>query len=223
VAFEPTTLPHAVVTGAPIRRPVASIDRQRDRAEARAALEVDPDRFLVVAFGGSLGSGKINTVIDQFVARHGGRKDLAVRHIVGARNRDEARQPRAAADGLQYQVVDFEEHMERCLAGCDLLVARAGASTVAEVGAVGVPSVLVPWKDAAADHQTANARSLADVGGAVMVTEAEFDEPWLSALVEAYLNDPQSREQLGQRAAAAGRRDGATRIAALALEVASGV
>jgi UDP-N-acetylglucosamine--N-acetylmuramyl-(pentapeptide) pyrophosphoryl-undecaprenol N-acetylglucosamine transferase len=91
---------------------------------------------------------------------------------------------------------------------------------VAEVGAVGVPAKFIPWKDAAADHQTANARSLADLGGAVMVAESAFDEPWLSAQVDAFLTDPASLQTLGERAAAAGRRDGASRIAALALEVA---
>ncbi|MCU1344513.1 MAG: murG [Acidimicrobiia bacterium] len=225
VAFEASapSLPRSVVTGAPVRAEVAAIDRRRDRASARAALGVAPERFLLVAFGGSLGSGKINSVIDDFVARHRARADLAVRHLVGARNDDGTRRSRPGLDGLQYQVVGFEEHMEWCLAACDLLVVRAGASTVAEIGAAGVPSVLVPWKDAAADHQTANARSLADAGGAVVVAESAFDEPWLSAQVEAFLSDPASLERLGERAAAAGRRDGAARIAALALEVAGGV
>jgi UDP-N-acetylglucosamine--N-acetylmuramyl-(pentapeptide) pyrophosphoryl-undecaprenol N-acetylglucosamine transferase len=223
VAFEGSSLPRAVVTGAPIRAEIVAVDRTRDRAEARAALGVAEDRFLVVAAGGSLGSGKINDVIDAFVSRHRHRRDLAVRHVIGARNDDGQRMSRSADDGLLYQVVAFEDHMERCLAGCDLIVVRAGASTVAEVSAVGVPAVVVPWAAAAGDHQRANARNLADHHGAVVVDETDFDEPWLTDLVDRFMADRPALRQLGERAAAVGRRDGAIRIAEMALAVARGV
>jgi UDP-N-acetylglucosamine--N-acetylmuramyl-(pentapeptide) pyrophosphoryl-undecaprenol N-acetylglucosamine transferase len=203
-----------------VRSEILAVDRARDGSSAREALGVASDRFLIVAFGGSLGSGKINDVIDQFVARHRDRGDLAVRHLIGARNDDGRRQPRPGPEGLQYQVVPFEADMPRCLAACDLLVVRAGASTVAEVGAVGVPAVLVPWKDAAADHQRANAAALADSGGAIMVDEAAFDEPWLTARVDQLMADRPALRRLGERAAGIGRRDGAARIANLAREVA---
>jgi UDP-N-acetylglucosamine--N-acetylmuramyl-(pentapeptide) pyrophosphoryl-undecaprenol N-acetylglucosamine transferase len=196
------------------------VDRDRDRVAARRALGIAEERFMMAAVGGSLGSGKINDVIDAFVGRQRDRSDLAVRHIVGARNDDGLRREHNGDDGLQYQVVPFEERMDLVLAACDLLVARAGASTVAEISALGVPSILAPWPEAADDHQSANAAILGDAGGAVVTSDPAFDEAYLSEQIDRFQRDPDSLRALGANAARLGRRDGAQRIAQRALEVA---
>ena len=96
VAFPGYRLPRAELTGAPISAAVASVDRTNDRAAARVKLGVPQDRFLLLVVGGSLGSGRLNELVDAFVAAHRDREDLAVRHLVGARNDDGSRRPSTA-------------------------------------------------------------------------------------------------------------------------------
>ena len=112
--------------------------------------------------------------------------------------------------GLVYHPVPFEDRMDLAYAAADLVVARAGATTVAELAALGVPSILVPWPLAAEDHQTANARALADVGGALLVPEPELDADRLGREVDRLRADPEALAAAvgGRRArsAAAARR-----------------
>lgn len=215
VAFETSTLPRRTVTGAPVRAEVLAMDRTRDRRSARQALGLDPDRFVVASVGGSLGSGKINDVMDEAVELWRDRRDLAVRQVIGARNDDGRRVGRDGHDGLQRQVVAFEDQMELLLVACDVLVARAGAATVAEIGAIGVPSVLVPWPGAAGDHQRANARSLSDHGGALLVDDTRLDAAWLVDQVDRFVADPTQLDDLAEAARRSGHRDGAANIATL--------
>jgi UDP-N-acetylglucosamine--N-acetylmuramyl-(pentapeptide) pyrophosphoryl-undecaprenol N-acetylglucosamine transferase len=217
-------LPRAVVTGAPLRREIVRLDRDRERPRAREAFQIPLDRFVVLVVGGSLGSGLLNEVTAEFVADRRDDRSLAVRHVLGERNARE-RLPRAhdGWDGLLYQPVAYEARVDLAYAAADLVVARAGATTVAELAAVGAPSVLVPWKLATEDHQRANARFLAEAEGAVVVDEDDFDAARMGVEVDGLLNDP---ARLGAMAAAAhsvGRRDGAERIAALVERVAAGL
>jgi UDP-N-acetylglucosamine--N-acetylmuramyl-(pentapeptide) pyrophosphoryl-undecaprenol N-acetylglucosamine transferase len=215
VAFPGSPLPNAVVTGTPVRTELLAVDRARDRDAARRQLDLPLDRFVVLVFGGSLGSGVLNDVVRRYVLAHASRSDLAVRHVVGDRNDDGSWSARDGADGIAYQPVRYEQRMDLAYAAADLVVARAGATTVAELGALGVPSILVPWKLAAEDHQTANARVLRDVGGAVVLTEDAFDAPALAAEVDRLQADPAALAAMGEAAATAGHRDAAAAIAAL--------
>lgn len=215
VAFSTSTLPRKVITGAPVRAEILAVDRARDRDRARTELGLPLDRFVVASVGGSLGSGKINDVMDEIVRRWATRRDLAVRQVIGARNDDGRRVSRDGHDGLVHQVVAFEDRMDLLYAACDLLVARAGAATVAEVGAVGVPSVLVPWPGAVGDHQRHNARSLSDHGGALLVDDTELDAAWLDATVTRLQSHPDELAAVGATARAHGHRDGAAAIATL--------
>jgi UDP-N-acetylglucosamine--N-acetylmuramyl-(pentapeptide) pyrophosphoryl-undecaprenol N-acetylglucosamine transferase len=190
VASPDVDLPRRTVTGAPLRRAILTVDRARDRASAREQLGLPLDRFCVVVVGGSLGSGALNRATTALVARWVGRTDLAVRHIVGERFVSVASPARDGRDGMLYQVIGFEEHMPQVYAAADLVVARAGACTIAELAAVGVPSVLVPWPAAAEDHQTRNARWLGDAGAAVVVAEARFDESVLADEITRLIDDP---------------------------------
>jgi UDP-N-acetylglucosamine--N-acetylmuramyl-(pentapeptide) pyrophosphoryl-undecaprenol N-acetylglucosamine transferase len=114
-----------------------------------------------------------------------------------------------------WQVVRFEDRMELALAAADLVVCRAGASTVAEVTAVGVPAVFVPYPAAAEDHQTANARAVADAGGAVVLPDAECTPERLAAEVDGLLADADRLAVMGKAAHALARPDAADRVAAL--------
>ncbi len=218
VAFPGSPLPRPVVTGAPLRDAIVACEPERDRAAARAALGLPADRLVVGVVGGSLGSLALVRAAGELAERWAGRADLAIRVVTGERNAQAAPPVRTGPDGLIVQVVTFEDHMERLYAAVDVLVARAGATTVAEVAALGVPTVLVPWPLAAEDHQTANARWLADVGGALVLTDHELGER-LAGTLETLLGSPGDRTRLGVAARTVGRRDAAEAVAALVLEM----
>jgi UDP-N-acetylglucosamine--N-acetylmuramyl-(pentapeptide) pyrophosphoryl-undecaprenol N-acetylglucosamine transferase len=212
VAFADSPLPRKVVTGAAIREEVLAVDRVAGRAAARERLGVPEGRLLLVVVGGSQGSGALNAVIDAFVLANRLRRDVAVRHVVGARNDDGQRQSLDGSDGLLYQVVGYEGDMASVYAGGDVLLARSGATTVFEIAAVGMASILVPWPNAAEDHQTANARVLSDRNGAILIHEAEFSVDRLQKELDR-LADPELRQAIASAANGVGHRDGADRIA----------
>jgi len=222
VAFESSPLPRKVVTGAPLRPEILATDPALDRAQARAVLGLPADRFTLLIVGGSLGSGALNDVVRRFVAARQDRADLAVRHVVGARNDDGSWKPLDLPRGLVYQPLAFETRMDLAYAAADVVVARAGATTVAELAALGVPSILVPWPLASEDHQTANARALADAGGAVLITESQFDADRLATEVERLQRDSAALQAMARGARSIGRRGAAAAIARLAEELAMG-
>jgi undecaprenyldiphospho-muramoylpentapeptide beta-N-acetylglucosaminyltransferase len=217
-AFDGTPLPRALVTGAPLRRSILAVDRVRDRDAARDELGVPRERMLVAVLGGSQGSGALNAAVERFVTGHAGRRDLAVYHLVGERFLAAASAPRDGADGIWYRPVGFETRMPSVYAACDLLVGRAGASTVAEVAATATPSVLVPWPGAAEDHQTDNARTLSDVGGALLLPETDIGR--LPAEIDRLLADDAARAATAEAARAAGEVHRSGRLGDLVVEVA---
>lgn len=218
VSFPDTDLPRAEFTGNPVRAEVLAADRQRDREAARVALEVPAGYRLVAVFGGSLGAGRINHALRDAVGLWAERKDLAVRHIIGRRDWAEATGdlPDLLPGGLLYQAVEYESRMDLVLTAADLAVCRAGATSVAELAVLGVPSILVPLPGAPGDHQTANARYLEQAGAAVVVPDGELDAARLVREVDALLADPDRLAAMGRAAVSRGHRDAADRVAALA-------
>jgi len=218
VAFPDSALPRPVVTGAPLRDAIAACEPERDRVAARRALGLPVDRQVVGVVGGSLGSLALVRAVAELADRWADRGDLAIRLVTGARNAADAPVASDGRDGVLVQVVAFEDHMEHLYAAVDVLVARAGATTVAEVAALGVPTVLVPWPLAAEDHQSANARWLADVGGALVLRDDELPGR-LGPVLEGLLESPGDRTRLAAAARTVGRRDAADAVAALVLKV----
>ncbi len=209
VAFEGSPLPRAEVTGAPVRQVVLDVSRTgAGRTAARARLGVGDDRFLVAVTGGSLGSGVLNGVVADYVARHADDAGLAVRQVAGTRFVDGVTpvgSGTADAAGVQHQVIGYEHDMPAVYAACDLLVGRGGASTVHEVAVTGTPAILVPWAGAADDHQTDNVSWLSDVGGAVLLDERRLAGPGgLVDTVERLRHDEAARAALSAAAAARG-------------------
>lgn len=218
VAFPGTGLPRSVLTGNPVRSAVLEVDPVAGRAPARRALGLPDDRVVILAFGGSLGARRINRAVAGLVERWADRSDLAVRHVVGERDWDDpsARaEEREGGGGILYRPVRYEDDMPTALAAADLVVGRAGATTVAELGVLGRPSVLVPLPIATADHQTANARSLVERGAAVVVPDAELDVDRLEVELGPLVADPARRRSMEAAALATGRRDAADRVADL--------
>ncbi len=215
VAFPDSPLPHAVYTGAPLRRAIVEVDRSRDRDAARRELGVPEDRFLVVIMGGSLGSGVLNDAVAAYIDTHAERKDLAVRHLCGERFVASMPSARDGSTGILYDVVGFESRMPSVYAAADLIVGRGGASTVCEVAAVGVPSILVPWAGAAEDHQTENVRWLSDQGGAVLVSEAQLTPARFALEVDRLVSDAATRSALALAAREAGTKHRSRSLARL--------
>ncbi len=197
-----------LVTGRPI-----SFQR-RDRRAARERLGIAADETCVLVFGGSLGARSINlAAIEAFAGA-----DFHVLHVSGSRDFPElaARERPAGYDLREY--LDQEAFAEALIA-CDLVVARAGGS-VFEIAAYARPSILVPYPHAAADHQSANARWMAQAGAAVVIADSELSAGLLSREVDELLADPARLRQMGAAAASLARPDAAGEVARELLEAA---
>ncbi len=173
---------------------------------ALSALDLPDDRFVVAVFGGSLGAKRLNDVIAEMVLRLATGSDLAVYHIVGERNLADAAPARDGSEGIMYRVLGYEDRMPLVYAAADLMMTRAGASTIAELATVGVPALIVPWPGAADDHQVDNARQLSDHGGAVLIAEADLTVDRLIAEVTDLISDRDKLAAMSAAAAAIGER-----------------
>ena len=213
-AFESTDLPRSTWTGNPVRSEVLAVDRSADGPAARAALGVADDRRMVAVVGGSLGARTINDAVAGAVELWRDRRDLHVRHIAGRRDYEDLarRLPADPGRALSYDLVAYEDDMASVYAAADLVVGRAGATTVAELAAAGVPAVLVPLPGAPGDHQTANARSLEAAGGAVLVGDRDLDPDRLAAEVDALLADPDRLDSMAGAARSLARPDAARAV-----------
>jgi UDP-N-acetylglucosamine--N-acetylmuramyl-(pentapeptide) pyrophosphoryl-undecaprenol N-acetylglucosamine transferase len=217
VPFEETDLSHKVVTGNPVRPEVLAVDRAAQRDGSRRELGLPVDRTVVAVVTGSLGARRVNEAVRGAADRWAARTDLAIRHVVGRRNVDAALAdlPALPPGGLVYQVIPYEEHMDTVLAAADLLVGRAGGTTVAELAEVGLASVLVPLPIAPRDHQTANAGPLVRAGAAILVPDGELDTDRLVAEVGRLLDDQGRLAEMGAAAHGLARPDAAERVADL--------
>jgi UDP-N-acetylglucosamine--N-acetylmuramyl-(pentapeptide) pyrophosphoryl-undecaprenol N-acetylglucosamine transferase len=203
VAF-PNALPKSLFIGNPVREAIA----QLPEPHARFAGRTGPLRVLVV--GGSLGAAALNDLVPQALARLPAESRPRVRHQSGAKHIDALRAAYAQA-GVAAEPAAFIDDMAAAYAEADLVICRAGATTVAELAAAGVASVLVPFPHAVDDHQTTNARYLADAGAAILVQQRDLTAAGLADLVAGL-----GRERLlemAQKARALGKPD-ATRAVA---------
>jgi UDP-N-acetylglucosamine--N-acetylmuramyl-(pentapeptide) pyrophosphoryl-undecaprenol N-acetylglucosamine transferase len=211
VSLPGTPLPGATLTGNPVRAAFARLERTPRRAPA-----------LVAVFGGAQGARSINRAALGCYDRWRARTDLAVRHVCGPRNLDECTAAlaadRRAGDALAYELVGYEEHMDSLYAGAALAVCRAGAGTIAELTAAGLPAVLVPLPGAPSDHQTRNAQTLERVGAAVLLRDDECRPERLDAIVSELLAAPARLDRMGEAAHGLGRPDAAARLADLVEE-----
>ncbi len=199
--FAGTRLRHARVVGMPLRREIARLDRASARAEALALFGLDGERPTLLVTGGSSGARRINATVSSAVSILLG-TGWQVLHITG--ERDETPDP-----GLPgYHVVRYCERMELALAVADLAVSRAGAATVSELTAVGVPAVYVPYP-VGNGEQRLNARDAVAAGGALVVADGEFTPEWVARLLVPLLEDRALVAEMAARTAAIGTRDGA--------------
>lgn len=172
----PQALRKADWVGNPVRAEIVAVAEPSDRFAGRRG----PLKVLVV--GGSLGAAILNETVPQALAQMRPEDRPEVTHQAGAKQIDALRAAYAAA-GVQGELLPFIDDMAARYAAADLVICRAGALTVAELAAVGVASVLVPYPHAVDDHQTGNARFLADQGAAWLLPQQELDAARLAGIL----------------------------------------
>ena len=208
----PTELPkgaRAVHVGNPVRRAVL------ERAGAPYIVPGDyPMQVLVM--GGSQGARILSDVVPQAIA------DLPAPMLANLRVSHQARDEdgeRVAAfyaqHGIPADVQPFFQDAPRLMSEAQLVISRAGASSVADLSVIGRPSILVPYAAATGDHQTANARGLVDAGAAILIPENRLDPATLTAQMTAVLGNPDGALKMSQAALSVGKPDAASELADL--------
>ena len=212
VAFEQTER----VFGASKSRLTGNPVRQEFVEHARLAL-ADPEGFesrarTVLVLGGSQGARKLNEDLPRALAQAGvADRNLEVVHQTGEAMREEVEAIYREL-GIRARVVTFIEEIARAYANASLVVARAGATTLAELCAIGRPSILIPFPFAADDHQTKNADALEAQGASICIQESDLEVDRLAALIAGLLDDPAKRQAMAHAAREHGRPDAAAAI-----------
>lgn len=204
VAFEDSPLPRAVVTGAPVRREMLNLDVDRRRTPAREEFGIPGEATVIVVTGGSLGSVSLNNLVGPLASRLAGEVGgtFAIYHVCGTRHID-APAP-TIPPGVWYHRVGYENRMADLYAACDVLICRAGASTIAEIATVGVAAVIVPWPGSAEGHQDLNARWLGDDGAAVVIGDSVVSDAASIERIVGVIVDRTGRARIAERARAKG-------------------
>ena len=207
VAFRGTRLRHAQFVGMPLRREIEQLDRPATRPEAITFFGLDPDRPTLLVTGGSLGARRLNqTTIDS------GRQIIdsgyQILHIQGGRA--EFTDPAIS----HYHLIEYCDRMDLALSAADFAVARAGAATVSEFSALGLPAVYVPFPIGNGE-QRFNAAGVVDAGGGLILKDEDFVPAWVESTLIPLLADHSRIEAMGERAATVGVRDGSDRMVSL--------
>lgn len=217
VAFDNTRLPGAQWVGMPMNPAIAHLDRGARRTEARAALGLKSDMPTLVITGGSSGAASINRTAagaqDVFAAL-----GLQVLHITG-RGKQNVDEDGNLVANEHYRQVEYVDGMQNAYAAADLLVARAGAATVCEVSAVGLPSVLVPLPHGNGE-QALNAAGVVAAGGARLVPDAAFTPEWAAAHLPELFAGESTLKDMSEAAQSMGIRDADEQMARLVAQAA---
>jgi UDP-N-acetylglucosamine--N-acetylmuramyl-(pentapeptide) pyrophosphoryl-undecaprenol N-acetylglucosamine transferase len=202
VAF-PGALKHAEWTGNPVRSEIAALPQPGERFRKRTG----PLRLLVV--GGSLGAQALNETLPKALSLIESDRPAVV-HQAGEKHLDALKRHYREAN-VQGELVAFIQDMAQRYAEADLIICRAGAVTVSELSAAGMASVLVPFPHAVDDHQTANARFLADQGAAILLPQRELTPQTLAGVIRSL--DRAKLLEMAQKARALGKPDAASVVA----------
>jgi UDP-N-acetylglucosamine--N-acetylmuramyl-(pentapeptide) pyrophosphoryl-undecaprenol N-acetylglucosamine transferase len=187
----------AVRTGTPVR---ASVTKAVHPARARIELGLAPERTTIVAMGGSLGARSINEAVAALVTRRTLGESRQVLHVSGERDYAYMEAEERDVGANHVKLVSYLADPANAYAAADVVIARSGASTLAELAATGTPSILVPYPHHADNHQVSNAAVFVERGAAVMLADAELDGDRLWWVLDAML---QPEKLASMRAAAA--------------------
>ncbi len=205
-------VPGAVQIGNPVRADILRLPKPEERLREHTP----PLRLLVI--GGSQGAMALNQTVPAALALMPPDARPVVRHQCGIRHLDPT-QADYARHGVQAEIVPFFDDMAAAYAWADVVICRAGAMTISEICAVGVAAVLVPFPHAADDHQTANARFLADRGAALYVPQDEFTATRVAEILSGFVHNPAVAHNMALASHACAIPDATDRIVQSCLEV----
>ncbi len=212
-SFPDTPLRHGRYVGMPIRRMISTLDRDAMRAEARRGLGLDPDRPTLLVTGGSQGARRLNQAVSGAEAGFAA-AGVQVLHVVGPQG--EASVARTPGQP-PYVVLPFVDRMDLAYAAADLVLCRAGANTVTEVAAVGLPAVFVPLPIGNGEQEL-NARPVVEAGGGLLVSDGALTAEWVSRTVPALAADAGRLAAMSVAAASLIPRDADEVLARMVLE-----
>ena len=215
VTFPGTRLPHATLTGMPLRREIATLDRAALRAEARDRFGLT-DAPTVLVTGGSLGAQKLNETFAGAAAALSA-AGVQVLHVAGT---GKGFVPDDVT-GAPYVVLEYCDRMDLAYAAADLVVARSGANTVCELTAVGLPAVYVPLP-VGNGEQRLNAAAVIEAGGGLLVDDADVTPAWVGDVVRPLALDSDRLATMAAAAASVGERGGDELLADLVVAAARG-
>lgn len=201
------------VTGIPVRRELLA----GDRAAARRALRLPEDACVVLVVGGSQSARALNRAVGEALPALAGLR-VALVWLCG-RSEEAKLSPVAAGARVPVRLFGYLDDMAGALGAADLVVARSGASTIAELTALGLPAILIPYPHAAGDHQTANAEALAAAGAGMLLPEEGLTGGTLAAALRALAGDPARRAAMASASATLGRPNAARAVALEILDV----
>ncbi len=195
------------VTGNPVRESLFEVDAKK----AYDAFGFDPDRFTIFVFGGSLGAMSLNSAIIDGLSRLDYCADkIQILHQTGKKGFDMVKAGYENS-GLKVHVAPFIYNMNEAYSVADLIVCRAGATSISEVAALGKATVLVPYPYAAGDHQKANAKILEEQKAAVMIEDKDLGDNLIDTILRLY-NDKGGLKELAKNISREGRVDAAKEI-----------
>ena len=212
-AFRSADLSHTEFVGMPIRPAIAALATTKDFAAARKFFGLKPDTTTLLVTGGSLGAKSINETIERARALLSA-AGIQVLHIIGGSSElSEVAEP-------EYRRVRYVDQMELAIAASDFAVSRAGAATVSEFCAVGLPALYIPYA-VGNGEQKFNLQDVLAAGGAITTTDREFDEQYVRSSLIPVISDSKRLAQMSDAARQAGVLDGTERFVALIEEVLS--
>lgn len=199
-----------IVTGLPVRGELLEADRDISRAE----LGLD-EKPLILSMGGSLGAKAINEAMLEVISNRWQANNCTFMHATGKDCKDFPE--RLAENGVDLNakniiVRDYINDMHRCLAAADLVICRAGASSLSEFQALGKPSILIPYPFATENHQFHNAKALADKGAAIVIEEKDLTSAKLMQQIDTLLESPGKLDSMGRAAKSMAVTDAQARI-----------
>lgn len=206
----------ADVVGIPVRGVIAELDRTALRAQARHYFGLDEDAPTLLVFGGSQGAQRLNEAVAGAAGALGA-AGIGVLHAYGPKNSID---PVSPAGAPPYRGVGYLKRMDLAYAAADLVVCRAGAMTVAEISATGLPAVYVPLPHGNGE-QRLNALPVVEAGGGILVDDADLTPEWVGREIPALLGDRDRLAAMSTAAIGSGHRDAAATVARLALDLAA--
>lgn len=215
VSFEGTPLPGAQTVGLPLRTAITGLDLQAARHEGLEHFDLDEGRPTLLVFGGSQGAQRLNAASAQAAPAFAA-AGVQVLHLTGAGKQVEltavASGEGSGAGEVPYRQVAFTDRMDLAYAVADLALCRAGANTVGELCACGVPAVYVPLPIGNGE-QRLNAAGVVAAGGGLLVDDEDISADWLTAHALPLITDPDRLQVMSREAAVMGHRDADDRLA----------